>query len=253
MASPEKLRRSSGCEGHGRQGRRALKFLIRLGLLSAWLLFARSTAAWGPAQSQELIAKMAAAYSRVKDYQAHLVITGFGQDSRFTTTQKLLYTFKKPNKLRLDFETPHRGMIIVYPDQDGKVLVSPTPWLPFFTMHLQPSNPNLEISPGQQINQTDLGLLIGNIQHSLTDYFLGDLKVTEDGELITVRVLSDNPFRRGKATRYVFFINKKIWLPVAVEESTAAGVLQRTVAYQDLRLNIGVLNSFFASRMDGAE
>jgi outer membrane lipoprotein-sorting protein len=201
--------------------------------------------AGSPLEPRVLIEKMETAYRQVSDYRTQLVITGFGKDSSFTSTQKLLYTFKKPNKLRLDFETPHRGMTIIYPDRDGKVWIRPNFWFPFINLHLEPSNANLEISPGQQINQSDLGMLIRNITHSLTDCYLGELQVAEDREQIIIRVLADNPFRRGKATRYVFFINRDTWLPVAVEESSPTGELQRTVAYQHLQLNTGVANSFF--------
>jgi hypothetical protein len=173
----------------------------------------------------EFIDKMAKAYRQVSDYRTYLVITGFGKDSSFTSTQKLHYTFKKPNKIRLDFETPHRGMTIIYPDRDGKVWIRPNFWVPFINLHLEPTNANLEISPGQQIHQTDLGMLIRNIAHSVTDCYLGDLQVAADREQIIIRVLADNPFRRGNATRYAFFINRDLWLPVAVEESSPTGVL----------------------------
>lgn len=188
---------------------------------------------------------MEEAYGAVEDYQTRLVITGFGKDHVYQKMQRIIYTFKKPDKFRIEFEFPHEGMLLAYPDSKGKVAVRPKFWGRLTTFHLDPGNPFLEISPGQQINQTDLGLLIVNIRHSLTDMFLGELEVTAGIKHIVIRVLSDNPFRRGVPRRYVFTIDKEMWLPVAVEEATEEKVLQRTVVYDHIKVNLGVKDSFF--------
>jgi len=188
---------------------------------------------------------MQAIYSGVEDYQAHLVIAGFGKDSSFAVTHKLTYTFKKPNRIRVDFEFPHPGMTIIYPDQDNKAMIRLSKRFPSFALHLDPGSSLLEISPGQHIHQTDLGLLIRNISHSLTDMFLGELDVDEYQNAMNIRVLSDNPFRKGAPTRYVFTIDKRIWLPVAVEEFTPDGILKRRVLYENLTINRGVQDAVF--------
>jgi len=200
---------------------------------------------WNESDAPALIEKMESAYARVNDYQTRLVIEGFGQESDFRSTQRLVYIFKKPNKIRIDFQNPHRGMAIAYPDKDGDVVIRPKPWAQFLTLHLDPTNRLLEISPGQYIHQTDLGMLIKNITHSVTDMYMGDLQVTADEKHVVIRVLSDNPFRRGLPTRYEFFIDARYWLPVAVRELSAEGVLRRTVDYTDLKLNAGVSDSIF--------
>jgi outer membrane lipoprotein-sorting protein len=221
-----------------------LKLLLSAGIVLL-CVFSNPACARDASDSADLIAKMEAAYARVEDYRTRLVITGFGKDHSFVKRQTLLYTFKKPDKFRLDFESPHRGMVVAYPDNDGKVSIRPMGWGPFFAFHVKPESSLLEISPGQQINQTDLGLLIRNIAHSLTDMFLGDLDITSDHDKVVIHVLSDNPFRRGDPTRYVFFVDERLWLPVEVKELSAAGVLRRTVVYENLRLNTGVHDSVF--------
>ncbi|MHC1742390.1 MAG: outer membrane lipoprotein carrier protein LolA [Syntrophobacteraceae bacterium] len=217
------------------------------------LLALAATAANGPVQvpanalidPQTVIGNMQTAYDSTRDYQARLVITGFGNDPAFRSPHKLRYVFKKPNRIRIDFEHPHPGMTIVYPDTRGKVVVRPVRGLSSFLFHFKPESRFVEISPGQQINQTDLGILIANIGRSLNNLFLGDLQLEEDREHLIIRVLSDNPFARGTPTRYTFTIDKALWLPVAVEESTAARVLKRKVVYEDLRINTGVADRYF--------
>lgn len=221
------------------------RFVLCSWVVTICILVPHSLAGQPPVDTRKIIEKMEAAYSKVTDYQAHLWITGFGKDRTYLKVQELLYTFKKPNKIRLDFEAPHQGMVVIYPQEDGKVLVRPYAWLPFFTLSLEPNNSLLEISPGQQINETDLGVLIRNIALSTTDLLQGDLLITQDSTHIVIRVLAENPFLRGTMTRYRFFIDTDIWLPVKVDEFSAEGILKRTVDYRHLKINRGVPDSFF--------
>lgn len=226
------------------KGRPGVKLSFRVFLLLSWF-FCIACASWAAPGPQELVERMETAYEQVQDYQTQLVIVGFGNDASFQERHILLYTFKKPNKVRIDFIRPHRGMTIVYPDKSGRVVVRPKKWLPLFTFHISPYDSLLEVSPGQHINQTDLGMLIRNISHSLTDMLLGDLEITEDDKHVTIRVLSDNPFQRGNATRYEFLVDLNLWLPVGVKESSSSRVLRRTVTYENLRFNRRVADSFF--------
>jgi len=70
---------------------------------------------------------------------------------------------------------------------------------------------------GQRIDQTDLGLLIKNISHSLTDQRRGPVEIEEDGYVL-IRVFSGEPFHEGVVTLYQFFIDKNLWLPLKVED-----------------------------------
>ncbi len=179
---------------------------------------------WSAADSEALLARMEAAYRQVEDYQTRLVITGFGKDDAFRSRQELIYRFKKPDRIRIDFISPHPGMTILYPSSDGKVLLKPSGWASIFTLRLNSRHSLLEISPGQQITQTDYGVLIANIRHSLTDLFLGELDVQLLPTRTVIRVLSDNPFQRGNPTRYIFAIDAHHWLPIHVTEMAPDGV-----------------------------
>ena len=196
---------------------------------------------------EALLKRMEATYAEVKDYQADIEDRTYNPDGSFKT-KKFLYTFKEPERIRLDFQTPHSGMVLVYPDKNGEVAIRPAGF-PFFDFHLALDNPLLLVASGQRLDQTDLGLLIKNIGHSLTDQRRGPAEVVEEGEYIRVQVLADNHFQKGVETRYQFLIDRKLWLPVQVEESTPEGRLEREIILRNLRTNIGVFDSFF--RLDG--
>ena len=202
------------------------------------------TLAWSNQDAEDLLKRMETAYGHLKDYQARVEVRTSRKD-RSTETQIFLYTFKKPNRIRLDFESPHRGLVMVYPDQNGEVVVRPTGLIRFFKLHLAPDNPLLATPSGQRIDQTEMGLLIQKIGHSMTDQRLGSLNIRENDETIEIQVLAFNHFRKGVVTLYRFTIDKKLELPVKVEESDTGGHPERTVAFHNLRTNIAIPDSLF--------
>jgi hypothetical protein len=148
---------------------------------------------------------MEGAYTQVMDYQTNIEVKTYRRDGSFAI-QKFLYTFKKPDRIRLDFETPHSGLVLVYPDQNGKAVLRPPGLGRFFALHLGPGNSLLRMSSGQRIDETDLGLLIKNIGHSLTDQRRGPVEFAEDDGYLRVRVLADDHFQKGVETLYQFLI-----------------------------------------------
>ena len=202
----------------------------------------------------EIIAKMKAAFAAVEDYQTETVVREY-REGRLIDTKRFLYSFKKPNHIRIDLEAPHAGMVLIYPDEDGKVVVEPFGWARFLRLHLPPDSGVLMTAAGQRIDQTDLGLLVQNMAHSLTDQRHGEIMLSEEDSRLCLEVLAENHFHPNALTRYRFLIDKKRWLPVEVQERTPEGVLQREVIFRSLRTSIGVADSFFqidgGSRKDG--
>jgi len=223
-------------------------------LLIMVLLFIPATGAGLPPPKGDrvmgLIARMEAAYAQVKEYQTEMEVSEF-RDGQVVETKRFLYTFRKPDKLRIDMKSPYPGMILIYPDKDGKVFIKPAGWAGIMKPRLSPGNSLLRIGAGQRLDQTDLGLLIRNIVHSLTDRRRGKIKVSgQDGREI-VEVLAEDHFRAGVLTLYHFYLDKKRSLPVEVKESTPDGVLKRRVIFRNLRTSIAIPDSFF--RIDGED
>jgi outer membrane lipoprotein-sorting protein len=197
---------------------------------------------------RRLLDKMNLAYAKVEDYQTEVHIATRSNDGRYHT-ETFLYTFKRPGRMRIDFESPHSGLVLVYPDRNGKVVVRPFRWAPFFKLHLDPNSSLLESPAGQHIDRTDLGLLIKNIGHSLTDQRRGPVNIQEEGDLIQVSVLAEDHFKKGVLTLYRFLIDRTLWLPAGVRESTQEGVLERDIVFQHLRADIHIPSGFF--HLDG--
>jgi outer membrane lipoprotein-sorting protein len=189
-----------------------------------------------------VIGRTEAAWARVEDYQTRVEVKNFAPDGS-VKVERFLYRFKKPGWIRLDMETPHPGMVLIYPDENGKVIVRPGMHFP--VLHLAPDSRLLKVASGQRLDQTDMGQLIAKISHSLTDQGRGPATLTEEEGYLLIRVLAANHFRPAVTTLYGFRIDVGSWLPVGVEEMSPGGKPERTVTFRDLRINPGITQALF--------
>lgn len=193
---------------------------------------------------EDIISKMKAAYAHVEEYQTETEVKVYNE-GEVSETESFLYTFKKPNHIRIDMDFPYPGMILVYPDKEGKVTVRPGGLARFLKFHLTPGSSLFRISAGQRIDQTDMGLLIRNIGHSVTDQRRGEIRLSRSDGLILIEVLAEDHFLKGVLTLYRFSIDETNWLPVKVRESSPDGVPRREVVFRNLRTPTGITDSFF--------
>jgi len=199
-------------------------------------------------EPKNILERMEIAYGEIRDYQTLVELRNYSEDGSFEV-EEFLYTLKKPHWIRLDFKSPHSGMVIVYPDSRGRVVVRPSGFFHFLKFYLSPDDSRLVSRTGQRIDETDMGLLIENIRHSVTDHRRGPVDLVSEDRRLIIRVLADDHFRKGVETRYAFTIDKDRWLPIGVSESTPEGRLERTIFFRDLRTNLTTPDSFF--QMDG--
>ncbi len=195
-------------------------------------------------QAMAAVDRMKADYARVAQYQTEMEVTEY-RDGKVTEKRRFLYTFRKPDRIRVDMESPYHGMVLIYPDRDGKVFVKPAGWMKFMKLHLAPDSALLKSRTGQRLDQTDLGLLIANIARSLTDWRRGEIKVSREDDRLQIEVLARDHFHGDVLTLYRFAIDTTSWLPAAVEEFTPNGIPKRKVLFRDLRTSVAVPEDFF--------
>lgn len=192
----------------------------------------------------EIIGRMEAAYARVEQYQTETEVRDYRR-GKVAETTRFVYTFRKPDHIRIDFLSPHRGMTLVYPDEQGRAVVKPGGWLGFLKLRLAPDSARLRSPSGQRIDQTDMGLLIRNIARSLTDRRRGGMKVADEAGRTQIEVLAEDHFLPGVLTLYRFTVDGTSWLPVEVQELTPEGVLKRQVSFEKLTTSVNAPESYF--------
>ena len=222
------------------------------------LLAASAPEAGPPAPSAARIAtiigKMEAAYAQVQEYRTNTGVRTY-RDGKVVRERSFLYTFQKPDRVRIELESPPAGAVLTYPDKHGQVVVKLGGWLGFLKLHYSPDSPKLRSSSGQRIDQTDLGLLIHNIARSVGDQRRGTPTISEQDDQAVIVVLADDHFLPGIQTLYRFTIDETLWLPVAVQELNPEGMPKRDIAFRNLtpagRAPVGVLPASRGGGDDG--
>lgn len=216
------------------------------GLLLLWACEVAATPPeLAPFDVGTVVARMAAAFQQMDAYQAEIETSEY-QAGRIVTTRRFRFSFRKPDLLRIDMETPHPGMRLVYPDETGRVFVQFGGWKGFLKLRLAPDNPLLATRSGQRIDQSDLGLLIRNIARSVGEPSRGEPQLVEKDRQLLLEVVAADHFLPGVVTRYRFVIDKTLWLPVAVDELTPDGRMKRTVRFRNLNISPQLPEDFFA-------
>jgi outer membrane lipoprotein-sorting protein len=229
-------------------GLRFMKFnrslAVLLSLLVGLLLFSPADLQAAPLSPDEIVTRMRTAYEKVTAYRTEVETSEY-RGGRIDVTRRFLFSFRKPNRMRIDMETPHPGMRLVYPDRDGRVFVQFGGWLSAMKVRLAPDNSLFATRAGQRLDKSDFGLLIRNIGRSVGEERVGETKVVkEDGQLL-LEVVARDHFQPGVVTRYRFLVDKSLWLPVAVEESTPEGLLKRTIHFRNIEKNPQFPGDFF--------
>ncbi len=195
-------------------------------------------------QAMAVVDRMKAVYARVSDYQTEMEVSEY-RNGKAIEKKRFRYTFRKPDHLRIDMESPDHGVVLIYPDKAGKVFVKPAGWMRFMKLHLSPDNSLLKSRTGQRLDQTDLGLLIVNIARSITDWRRGEIKMSREDERVLIEVLAQDHFQASVLTIYRFAIDTTCWLPAGVEEFSQDRVLKRRVIIRNLRTSVAVPEDFF--------
>jgi outer membrane lipoprotein-sorting protein len=126
-------------------------------LLAMALITSANAAATTPADpivlAQQQLAQIAA-------YQCRI-------DSRSAQGDRTLmrYSYRKPGYVRMDFSEPHRGAVLIYAPDSGKVRVWPFGIGTLPVLSLSPSNSLVQGPNGHRVDQSDVGTLLRNIRH----------------------------------------------------------------------------------------
>lgn len=215
-------------------------------LLSTMPLYALAQPSEPDHVAAAILERINAAYAKVQAYQAEVESSEYHK-GRLEETRSFRYAFQKPGRLRIDMHHPHAGMQLTYPDARGRVRVRFGGWLGFASLRLQPENRLFATRSGQRIDQSDLGLLIRNIGRSIAEGHSDTLRIEEQPGRVLVEVLAADHFLSGVTTRYRFLIDRVLWLPVAVTESTPQGVMKRTTLFNDLQINPAFPEEYFGT------
>ncbi|MBR8140798.1 DUF1571 domain-containing protein [Burkholderia sp. AU19243] len=159
------------------------------------------------------------------------------------------YAYQKPGLVRMDFVSPHRGAVLAYDPDDGKVRLRPFGEHAPPALTLSPSNPLVRDRSGHRVDRSDVGALLRNV-HALQE---GGATVTEGEESIGGRTALRVSVTGAPAHvvdgvhRYRLWLDAEDGFPLKVV-SFADGDVEplETVTLDDVEINVAFPARFFS-------
>lgn len=177
--------------------------------LLAWICLVVAVPAWGG--DIPLLSEMGAKFNALTNYTTLLDSEGDGERS------KILYTYKKPGFIRMDFIQPHKGSLLVFNPITNKATLRPFgQW--FFAFDLDPGNRLITDAKGHTVDQSDIGALIRAIQESGREGSVSSLPPETLENLVCPGIRVE-----GGKTTYLVWVHPKLRLPVKVVKLFGGG------------------------------
>ncbi len=186
-----------------------------------------------PDASAAPLADAVAHYQTIDTYRVTIHSTHAGGE------EHILYYYKKPGHVRMEFIKPHAGAVLIYDPQTARVRLWPFGQGHFPELDLSPGNPLIRSSRGQHVDHSDVGALLENIRtlqaHGGTE-LLG--RETMDGRAVLhLKTTGADKFSVEGVHRFEWWLDIATLFPVKVISSDVRDTLLETVTMDGLELN----------------
>lgn len=153
--------------------------------------------------------------------------------------EKIKYFYKKPGFIRMEFETPHKGAVLVYNPIKREVRLHPFGFMSSFELKLGPEDRLIRSSKGHTVDESDIGALLKNVR-ALADAgsedTLGEENVNGRAAEI-VRVEGNDGKTVDGTNKYLLWLDKTTSLPLKVKAFGPGGELNEEVLMDDLEVD----------------
>lgn len=167
---------------------------------------------------------------------------------RSSSGEVIRYFFRKPGYIRMEFEKPHKGAVLVYDPFKREVLLRPFGFLKSLELRMGPDDRLIRSSRGHTVDESDIGSLLKNVK-KLKDN--GTVQVAGEEEVhgrktLVVEVRGKGAFEVDGTNRYRLWLEKTLMLPVKVEAYSVTGELLEGVLMDDLEVDPGFPTDLFS-------
>lgn len=157
------------------------------------------------------------------------------------------YFFRKPGWVRMEFERPHRGAVLVYAPDTGRVRLWPFGPGHWPELDLAPDSPLLRNPQGHRVDRSDVGALLANIRALRAR---GGASTPGDTELAgrpaTVQdITGPAGGTPGAVHRYRLWLAQDTGFPLRVDSFGADGRLIESVDMSDAQIDVPFPARFF--------
>lgn len=158
---------------------------------------------------------------------------------RSSTGEVIRYFFKKPGYIRMEFEKPHNGAVLLYDPVKKEARLRPFGTLKSLELSLAPDNWLIRSSGDHTVDGSDIGSFLRNAK-KLRDN--GTIKNAGEDDLggrkaFVVEVQGKDALEAGGANRYRFWLEKTTMLPIKIDGYAATGEFLESVLMDGLEVN----------------
>lgn len=188
-----------------------------------------------PLPGRDFVFDAQARFDALANYQVTLKSTSAGEEP-----VEVLYSYRKPGFVRMDFIRPHAGATLTYSPETGKVKLWPFGFDTFPRLSLSPDSRMIQSPQGHRVDRSDIGALLVNVRE-LQQH--GDTQVVGDETIGIHRashvVVTCKPGHAVTGVfRYELWFDVSHGLPIKVASEDASREPIETVLMEDLRIDV---------------
>ena len=157
------------------------------------------------------------------------------------------YFYKRPGYVRMNFEGPHAGAVLLYDPVKKEARLQPLGAVRSFVVTLSPDNRLITSSKGHTIAESDIGALLRNAERLQNHGSIEVLAEEKSGERDTVKVkiLGAYGYAVQGTNAYILWLDKRSFLPVHVMAYDEKGTLTEDVLMNDMEVNPTLPDNLF--------
>jgi outer membrane lipoprotein-sorting protein len=201
------------------------------------LMLAAALSGAGP----DLLTDAMQRHSKVESYR--VTIRSVHADAQ----EHLRYFFQKPGFVRMEFIHPHAGAVLVYNPTTRRVRLWPFGAGRFPELNLSPTNPLIQSSRQQRVDQSDVGVLLGHMQVLAQGGSLGpvDEQALAGRPVLHLHVTGADDWTVAGVHSYEVWLDAASLFPLKVISRDLQDVIIETVQMEDAEINVPLPMTLF--------
>lgn len=190
----------------------------------------------------DLLTDAEARFGALQSYQVTL------RSTHGTGAQEVIrYFYRKPGWVRMEFDKPHHGAVLVYAPDTRRVRLWPFGLGHWPALDLAPDHPLLRNPHGHRVDRSDVGVLLGNM---LALRQRGSMSPPETAEwagqpATALDITGPAGGSAGAVQRYRVWLARDTLFPLRVDSFAANAGLLESVDMGDARIGVQFPERFF--------
>ena len=202
---------------------KSLQYLWASLFFVGWITLPLSSAeAQRTNQVLEVAERMRANFQGIEDYSSEVEQIYF-KDGVENERHRFKYFFKKPDKIRVEFFSPHSGLNVFYQRGEKKATLRPFSSVPSIQFRISIDNSIIKTPTGQGIYQTDMIFFLDFLFRNMAQVPQKDSQFQEERDQVHFLFWARDYVKGDLPEKYWIFVSTQNWFPVRIERYSSEG------------------------------